>query len=114
MRITFPYASWTGAQFKLWGYFARSNSSWNPMAQALLAAVCEKAGHRVTLIDGEVLKLSKRDLARRVVESKPDIVGLTCYSPFFHLSQEVAEEIKKLNPKIPILAGGPQDRKSVV
>jgi len=77
------------------------------MAQALLAAVCEKAGHRVTLIDGEVLKLSKRDLARRVVESKPDIVGLTCYSPFFHLSQEVAEEIKKLNPKIPILAGGP-------
>lgn len=77
------------------------------MAQTLLAAICEKAGHEVALIDGEVLKLSKEKLARKVVESNPDIVGLTCYSPFFHLSAELAEEIKRLNPKLPILAGGP-------
>lgn len=49
----------------------------------------------------------KERLAREAVASRPDIIGLTAYSPFFHLSADVAAEVKKLNPNIPIMVGGP-------
>ena len=106
MRVVLSYPAWTG-EYGLFGHFAKRNSTWPPLAQALLAAVCEEAGHETFIIDGEAMGWKKERLAQETIALKPDIVGLTAYSPFFHLSADVATEIKKLNPDIPIMVGGP-------
>ena len=106
MRIVFLYPAWTG-EYGLFGHFAKRNSTWPPLSLALLGAVCEQAGHEVTILDGEANGWKKKRLAQEALKSKPNIIGLTAYSPFFHLTCDVAAEIKKLNPDIPIMVGGP-------
>lgn len=106
MKIVFTYSKWTG-EYGLFGHFAKRNSTWPPLNLALLGAVVEQAGHEAVVLDGEALGLNKENLARAVVDESPDIVGFSAYSPFFHLSADVAAEIKKINPDIPIMGGGP-------
>ena len=106
MKIVFLYPAWTG-EYGLFGHFAKRNSTWPPLSLALLGAVCEQAGHEAIILDGEAERLDRHKLAERAVALKPDIVGLTCYSPFFHLSADVAESIKKLDSSIPVIVGGP-------
>ena len=106
MKVVFVYPAWTG-EYGLFGHFAKRNSTWPPLNLALLAAVTEEAGHEAAILDGEAMRWDKERLAREVVASKPDMVGLTAYSPFFHLSADVAAEIKKIDSSIPIMVGGP-------
>ena len=106
MRVTFGYAQWTG-EYGLFGHFAKRNSTWPPLNLALLGAVVEAAGHEAIIIDGEVEGLPTKKLAERILQTKPDLIGFTAYSPFFHLTCDVATEVKKLNPNIPIMVGGP-------
>ena len=106
MRVTFGYAQWTG-EYGLFGHFAKRNSTWPPLNLALLGAVVEAAGHEAIIIDGEVEGLPTKKLAERILQTKPDLVGFTAYSPFFHLTCDVAAEVKKLDPDIPIMVGGP-------
>ncbi len=106
MKILLLYPTWTGA-YGLFGHFARRNSTWPPLNLALLAAIAERHGHEATILDGEAEHISLDDMVRQAVEQKPDLIGFTCTSPFFHLSKAVAEGIKRLAPQIPIAVGGP-------
>lgn len=106
MRVVFGYASWTG-EYGLFGHLAKRGSTWPPLNLALLGAICEQAGHEAVIIDGEVNGWKKERLAQEIVKQRPDIIGFSAYSPFFHLSADVAAEVKKINPDIPIMIGGP-------
>src|SRR3989338_7758926 len=106
MRVTFGYAQWTG-EYGLFGHFAKRNSTWPPLNLALLGAVVEAAGHEAVIIDGEAEGLPAKKLAERILQTNPDLVGFSAYSPFFHLTCDAAAEVKKLNPDIPIMVGGP-------
>ena len=106
MKVLLLYPTWTGA-YGLFGHFARRNSTWPPLNLALLAAIAERHGHEVTILDGEAEQISLDEMVRRAVDQKPDVIGFTATSPFFHLSRAVAEGIKRLAPHIPIAVGGP-------
>jgi radical SAM superfamily enzyme YgiQ (UPF0313 family) len=106
MKIVFGYPSWTG-ETPLFGWFARRNSTWPCLSLAVIAAACEQAGHEAVIIDAEALQLTNNELARRIVAEKPDIVGFSAYTPFAHLSADVASDIKKRAPYLPIIVGGP-------
>jgi len=106
MKIVFGYPSWTG-ETPLFGWFARRNSTWPCLSLAVIAAACEAAGHEAQIIDAEALQISCNELARRIIAAKPDIVGFSAYTPFAHLSADVATAIKKLEPDLPIIIGGP-------
>ncbi len=106
MKVLFLYPSWTGS-YGLFGHFARRNSTWPPLNLALLAAISEQHGHEVTIMDGEAEQTSLEDMAQRAVALKPDMIGFTATSPFFHISKAVAEGIKRIAPHIPIAVGGP-------
>ncbi len=106
MRVLFSYQQFSG-EYGLFGHFARRNSTWAPLAQALLAAVCEEAGHEAIILDGQANQWGTERMAQEVVKLKPDIVGVNAYSPFFHLSADLAAAIKKINPEIPVMGGGP-------
>ena len=106
MKVLFLYPSWTGS-YGLFGHFARRNSTWPPLNLALLAAISERHGHEVTIMDGEAEQITLEDMAQRAVALKPDMIGFTATSPFFHISKAVAEGIKCIAPQIPIAVGGP-------
>ncbi|MEK6533683.1 MAG: radical SAM protein, partial [Nitrospirota bacterium] len=106
MKVLLLYPSWTGA-YGLFGHFARRNSTWPPLNLALLAAIAEQHGHDVTIMDGEAEQITLDAMVQRAVALKPDVIGFTATSPFFHISKAVAEGIKRIAPQIPIVVGGP-------
>jgi radical SAM superfamily enzyme YgiQ (UPF0313 family) len=97
---------WSGS-YGLFGYFARRNSTWPPAGLALLAAVCEENGHEAFIIDGQAEGLSVEEMVERTIAEKPDIVGFSSFSPFFHVQITMAEALKKAAPEIQIMIGGP-------
>ena len=50
MNVLLLYPSWTGS-YGLFGHFARRNSTWPPLNLALLAAIAERHGHTVTILE---------------------------------------------------------------
>ncbi len=106
MKVLLLYPSWTGA-YGLFGHFARRNSTWPPLNLALLAAIAEQHGHDATIMDGEAEQITLDTMVRRAVALKPDVIGFTATSPFFHIGKAVAEGIKRIAPQIPIVVGGP-------
>ncbi len=106
MKITLLYPAWTG-DYGIFRYFAKRGSIFPPLNLALLGALAEQRGHEVTIIDGEAEDLSHDQLVKRTVSGKPDLIGLTATSPFFHLVKRVAESLKAANPEIPVVVGGP-------
>ncbi len=105
MKIGFLYPAWTKS-YGLFGYFARRNSSWPPMNLALLATIAKNAGHDAFIIDGAIDNLSVDELVDETLAQKPDIVGLTTYTPFFHVQVELAKALKAKAPDLPIIIGG--------
>ncbi len=105
MKIVFLYPRWTG-EYKLFGYFARRNSTWMPQNIALLAAIVEKQSHTAHIIDAQAEDLSEEKMIDRTLALKPDVIAFTGSSPFFHLSASAAQEIKNSGSKIPIIIGG--------
>ncbi len=106
MKIAFLYPQWTGG-YGVFGHFARRQSKWPPINLALLAAIVEECGHEAVIIDGEVLCLSEEKMVELTMQYKPDLIGLTCYSPFFHLNVDLAKALKEAGCKAPICVGGP-------
>src|SRR3990167_6446178 len=106
MRIVFSYSRFS-AELGLFGHFARRNSTWQPLAQCLLAACVEQAGHEAIILDGEANQWDTGRMAREAVALRPDIIGINAYSPFFHLSADLAAAIKKINPDQIVCGGGP-------
>ena len=97
MRVGLVYPSWTKS-YGIFGYFARRNSSWPPLNLALLGAVVKQHGHETFIIDGTIGELSVEKIVVEILSKKPDIIGLTSYSPFFHVQVELAMALKKSGP----------------
>lgn len=81
-----------------------------------LIAVAESAGHEGMLYDPK-LALSRgtlsfdsnlyREMANDLLRRNPDVIGLTTLGCNFICTLKVAAHLKRLNPEIPILLGGP-------
>lgn len=106
MKIAFLYPQWTG-EFGLFGHFTRRQSTWPPLNLALLAAIAEKNGHEVVILEGEADGFNEEKMINKALSLKADIFGLTCYSPFFHLNTSLAQKLKESGSKTPIIVGGP-------
>jgi radical SAM superfamily enzyme YgiQ (UPF0313 family) len=105
MKIALLFPAWTGG-YGLFGYFNRKGSILPPMNLALIAAIAVQYGHEVIIIDGEAERLTQSELIEQALAFKPDIIGLTASSPFFHLTKALAVGIKKVSPYSTIVVGG--------
>ncbi len=74
------------------------------MGLATIAAVLEKQGYPVTVLDANALKLKPEDIASRVVDA--DVVGLTAVTPTINTAITIAGHLKKANPGLPVILGG--------
>ena len=106
MKVALLYPVWTG-DYGVFGHFARRAATWPPLNLALLGAIAKQNGHEVVIVDAEVERLPQEKLVDRALALKPDIIGLTAYSPFFHVNDNLAQALKEKAPDIPIAIGGP-------
>ena len=108
MKIVFIYPLWTGSYSGINKYFAqKAGGTYPPLNLAVLAAIAQKQGHEVSIIDAEVDKLPSEEVVSRVLEMKVDLIGFSGMSPFFHLSQEIAAALKEKGEAAKICIGGP-------
>ncbi|HOO77054.1 MAG TPA: radical SAM protein [bacterium] len=106
MKILLLYPQWT-INYGIPGHFARKASTWPPLNLAYLAAIAEKAGHAVRIIDGQVEGKTPEDIIRETEEFSPDLIGMTATTTFFHIVADLASQLKKRFPEIPLVVGGP-------
>lgn len=72
---------------------------------AYIAAVLEKQGHYVRIIDNYVWKYSIKRLLKEIQKIAPDMVGVSVLTPSANFSLELANKIKQYNKNIILIAG---------
>lgn len=77
-----------------------------PLGLAYIAAVLEREGMAVDLIDAPVERLSPSGVVDRICDFAPDAIGITSTTTFFKNAREIAAPIKKRKPEVPIIIGG--------
>ncbi|MFQ6108415.1 MAG: B12-binding domain-containing radical SAM protein [Candidatus Aminicenantales bacterium] len=92
------------------GYTAErwvKSSSMPPLGLLYLGAVLEKEGHQVQIIPADILRLSWREVARKIRDFEPDIVGSSCITENRFLSFRLVRLSKKVFPLAITMLGGP-------
>jgi anaerobic magnesium-protoporphyrin IX monomethyl ester cyclase len=74
---------------------------------AILAAVAEKNGYEVMVLDCPALKMTYDQLKQEIARFKPDIVGITSVTPTFSSALKVAKAAKEAYPQSLVVLGGP-------
>lgn len=106
MKISLLYPLWTEEYGEI-SYFAKKAGKWPPLNLAYLAAIAEKNGHEVNIIDGEAEGLSIEQIANYTKDFSPDLIGITGTTPFYHICVNLAKELKKQIHGASIAIGGP-------
>ncbi len=76
-----------------------------PIILAYVAAILERHGHKVQLLDARALGLSKEQAFKQINDFHPDILGFRAESYHFHDALEWVGYLKE-KLSIPVLAGG--------
>ena len=76
-----------------------------PLSLAWVAAIAEKAGHKVLLVDARTLGLSREDVADILTDFRPDVMGFMMTTYMF---QDTLDWIRYLKARfsVPVLVGG--------
>ena len=75
-----------------------------PVGLALIAAVLEREGYQVAVLDANALKLQPEAVVPLV--SDADVIGLTAMTPTINTAIAIARQLKKAYPALPIVLGG--------
>jgi radical SAM superfamily enzyme YgiQ (UPF0313 family) len=76
-----------------------------PIILAYVAAILEKAGHKVILIDANALRLTKEQALKILKSFLPDVIGFRTDSYWFHRIVEWADYLKT-TLRVKIIIGG--------
>jgi anaerobic magnesium-protoporphyrin IX monomethyl ester cyclase len=75
---------------------------------AMLATILKKAGHEVMVVDYAFLvDYQYLDISFFIKTFNPDIIGFSIYTTNANEAQELILKTHNINPKIPIMVGGP-------
>lgn len=89
-----------------YGNFGKVGGFCPPLGLAYIAAVLEKEGHNVKIIDGQV-SCSFPDDILKLLDVDTDIVGITATTVSIHRAMKVAKKIKEWKSDVKIVIGGP-------
>ncbi len=88
-------------------YYPISETPCPPLGLAFLAAALEKAGAEVKILDFVVYPYSREKLKRVLDRFSPDMAGITSVTMSFDRAAGIASDLKKINPDILTILGGP-------
>src|SRR3972149_1162696 len=78
-----------------------------PLGLAYIAAVLEKEGFEVEILDNYMLKKPIEDVKLQVKKLNPEIVGIGCSSNTYQRCEENAKAVKQVLPSCKVVVGGP-------
>ncbi len=79
-----------------------------PINLGYIASYLIKHGnYEIEMWDYNIDHFTEKDFADRIRKSKPDIVGIHCKTPTILIGSKFAKIIKKANPRIFVVVGGP-------
>ena len=78
-----------------------------PLGLASIAAVLERAGHKVKIIDSPTLEMEEDEWLREVKSWRPDLVGLSVLTPLAPRAYRAVRLLREELPGVPIVLGGP-------
>ncbi|HLB99852.1 MAG TPA: cobalamin B12-binding domain-containing protein, partial [Candidatus Bathyarchaeia archaeon] len=78
-----------------------------PLGISYLAAVLEKSGHTVDVIDCQGGKPTTKELEAELLKLSPDIVGVTSATLTFNPALEIVKAAKRSLPNCLTMMGGP-------
>ncbi len=80
-----------------------------PLGLAYLAGIIEKISdvNVLDILDGNFSENYIEDVKKIVKDKKPDLVGFSAFTPFANPALMAAVEVKKINPDILVVLGGP-------
>ncbi|MDD5590180.1 MAG: radical SAM protein [Candidatus Portnoybacteria bacterium] len=77
-----------------------------PLGLAYLASSVRAAGHKTKIIDAEINHWNLKEATKKIMETTPDLIGLTAVTISIDNAARVAEEAKKIKPEVIVLIGG--------
>ncbi len=90
-----------------WGKFKTVIQPYLPLGLAYIAAIMEKEGHTVKVIDAPAMRYNFEDIESIIRDFSPDIVGQQTVFSNLEECYQVAKIAKTVNPKIKVILGGP-------
>jgi len=105
--------------FERYSYLQKSGSNFPNLGLIQLAAVALKHGCQVQIVDAPSLGINSEKCVERILEFKPDIVGITAVTSAIYKAADLARTLKNILPDIVVLIGGahvtaiPEDTMSV-
>lgn len=78
-----------------------------PLGITYVAAACEAAGAEVRIFDYIVSSYSEEKLRAQLAEFDPQVAGITSVTLNFFAAAEIISTVKRLNPRIVTMMGGP-------
>jgi len=106
MKVSLLYPSWTEECGEI-AHFSKRVGKLPPLNLAYLAAIAEREGHEVRVIDGEADGISLEKVVEKTSEFNPDVIGITATTPFYHVSVNLAKLLKEKKSDMKIVIGGP-------
>jgi len=78
-----------------------------PMGLLYLAAVLERNGYEVQVLDLLVSRYTKDKVKRRLEEYQPDVIGVTAVTMNYPTASDILKYCKSVDPDVITLIGGP-------
>ena len=78
-----------------------------PLGVMYLAASLTQAGHQVDILDMNVKVCNETVVLQRIHAFKPQWIGFSTLSTAFHSFERIASAIRKIQPALPLVMGGP-------
>lgn len=79
-----------------------------PLGILYIASYLESKGFSCGIIDANALSLGQADVVKKATEASPLLIGISTNAFTYQAASNYAREIKKNNPKVIIILGGPQ------
>ncbi len=89
------------------GIFKYVAPEYPPLGIAYIAAVLLEKGHDVAVWDFTIRKTNEKEIIEEILKWKPDFLGFTAASTQYNIAKKIIKVIKKRNPSIEVVLGGP-------
>jgi len=93
MKVALVFPTWTDT-YGGYAVFARRAANWPPLNLCIVAALAEKEGHEVIIIDAEAERKSVDDVIGELKDFGAELVGFTANTPFYHVAADWSASIK--------------------
>lgn len=78
-----------------------------PLGVLYVAAVLERNGHKVSIIDAEAELLKNNAIVKNLEKNKPQVLGITSTTPTHYKAERLFSLSKRIDEKIITISGGP-------